>query len=993
MFAAVLIVLLLSAALAAPVDAAAPRPLTPPPPDLTALVPFAKAPLDKPTVAVPEVALPAPPGEVPDVPPAALALPAAERPVAFFSAPRGFPCVVKFVGASQALDCGKDKFLKGEYEDAVRPLESAVRSTSAVRDGRDREILLQARYWLGEALARLGRTAEADWAFRQMMTGPPRHEYEIWATHADGWMALKLGDPGRASEAFKKLVPAGAPASIDAWNRHGLGLALYALGNYAEARRVWEEATRRGLPPALGRDVLFWYGDTLGRAGEYARAETELRRFAQGGPHPLLDSALVRLGWWTLAAGHPGEAVTAFRTYRATPRRSAESDWADAGLVLALAASGDPDGARQAALALSAKNPALALPVSLRLARQAVDEKKTDGISAMVQQLLATKITPPVRAWLLIVNGDAKRLEGNRDDARTQYELAQQSDPGSILGQHARLRLARTNFELREFQQAVTDLGALLGSSIPGDLRAAALALQGEAAYHAGDQATAGAAFRRALVEFPQHPEAPAIRLSLGWIALRQNRADEARQLFLDFARAMPEHRSAVDALELAAELALAAGEVDTARRELDRIIATNPSHPRTDFARLNRAIVMVRSGEVAEAQPALRDWIARSPFPPLIGRAHAALGAALSATNRPADAASEFRAAQREGVDAFATLGLGAAAMGQDRWDDAEKAFTEARDTGTAEVSAAAEYGLAAVAFHRGQIKDFQNRAVAALRASPRGPAAPRLLYVLSGILADASDWPGALGYAKRLVSDFSQHETTDDALARVGAAAARSKAWPVAYEAYALLRQRHPSSPLLADAWPGLAEAQIETGHANEAVADLEQRAKSSPDDARTWMLLGRAREVTGDRPGALDAYARGGREGAAPEVQRDANLGQARMLVTERKWQEARALLGPLLKSDDQTVAVDTAYTIGDSYRGEGDSLAAVEYYMTAAYLAPESLTGRRALLAAGQTFAALKQSEAASIVYKKLLAQRDVPSELADAARQGLTSLGR
>jgi tetratricopeptide (TPR) repeat protein len=1005
------VAVLLAAAFAARGDAAEPRPLIPPPPDLTAMVPFAKAPLDKPVVVVPEVALPAPPGEVPDIPPLVLAVPAAERPLAFLSAPRGFPCVVKFVGPSQALECGKDKFLKGDYEDAVRALEAAVRSTTSARDGKDREILLQARYWLGESLARLGRTAEADWAFRQMMTGPPRHEYEIWATHADGWMALKLGDPGRASETFKKLGPTGAPASIDAWNRYGLGLALYGLGHYAEARRVWEEASRRGLPPALGRDALLWHGDTLGRVGEYALAETELRRFTQGGPHPLLDAGLLRLGWWALAAGHPAEALPAFRAYLATPRRSADSDWAEAGLVLALAASGDAEGARQAVRPLSARKSPLALPVSLRLVRQAVDEKrpvdgkqpvdekraadekKTDGISAMIQELLATKITPPVRAWLLILNGDADRLAGNRDEARTQYELAQQTDPGSSLGQHARLRLARTNYELREFSEAVTALGALLASPLPADLRAAALALQGEAAYHAGDQATAGAAFRRALVEFPQYPETPAMRLSLGWIALRQNRADEARQLFLDFARAMPENRSAVDALELAAELALAAGEVDTARRELDRIIATNPGHPRADFARLNRAIVMVRSGEVAEAQPALRDWIARAPFPPLVGRAHAALGAALSATNRPADAATEFRAAQREGVDAFATLGLGAAAMGQDRWDEAEKAFTEARDAGTADVSAAAEYGLAAVAFHRGQLKDFKDRAVAALQASPRGPAAPRLLYVLSGILADANDWPGALGYAKRLVNDFSQNETADDALARVGAAAGRAKAWPVAYEAYALLRQRHPTSPFLADSWPTVAEAQIETGHANEAVADLDARVKSSPDDTRAWMLLGRAREAAGDRQAALEAYGRGGREGAAPEVQRDAYLGQARMLVTERKWPEARALLGPLLKSDDQTVATDAAYTIGESYRGEGDNLAAVEYYMTAAYLAPESLAGRRALLAAGQTFAALKQSEAASIVYKKLLAQRDVPSDVADAARQGLASLGR
>jgi len=38
-------------------------------------------------------------------------------------------------------------------------------------------------------------------------------------------------------------------------------------------------------------------------------------------------------------------------------------------------------------------------------------------------------------------------------------------------------------------------------------------------------------------------------------------------------------------------------------------------------------------------------------------------------------------------------------------------------------------------------------------------------------------------------------------------------------------------------------------------------------------------------------------------------------------------------------------------------------------------------------------ALKQPDSAAIVYKKLLEQREVPSELADAARRGLKEIAR
>jgi hypothetical protein len=62
------------------------------------------------------------------------------------------------------------------------------------------------------------------------------------------------------------------------------------------------------------------------------------------------------------------------------------------------------------------------------------------------------------------------------------------------------------------------------------------------------------------------------------------------------------------------------------------------------------------------------------------------------------------------------------------------------------------------------------------------------------------------------------------------------------------------------------------------------------------------------------------------------------------------------------------------------------------MTAAYLAPESRWGQRALLGAGQSFAALKQSDAAVAVYRKLATAKGAEPELADAARKELKALG-
>jgi hypothetical protein len=130
---------------------------------------------------------------------------------------------------------------------------------------------------------------------------------------------------------------------------------------------------------------------------------------------------------------------------------------------------------------------------------------------------------------------------------------------------------------------------------------------------------------------------------------------------------------------------------------------------------------------------------------------------------------------------------------------------------------------------------------------------------------------------------------------------------------------------------------------------------------------------------------------RDGRNAELRRDAAVGQARALVAEKRWPEARTALQPLMVDRDGSVVAEAAQAIGETYRGEGDALAAVEYFMTAAYTAPESPAGRRAMLSAAQTFAAARQPDAAAIVYRKLLAQANLPTDIADAARQGLAQV--
>src|SRR2546426_8586049 len=209
----------------------------------------------------------------------------------------------------------------------------------------------------------------------------------------------------------------------------------------------------RSVPPAIARDVLFWHGDTLGRIGQAARAETMLRQFTQGGAHLLFPAGVLRVGWWALAAGHGPEGVASFRAYSG----SAETEWAAAGLALSLVATGDWAGARKSVAALGARRSPLAYPMLFRLARAAVEMSPPVDAEPVYQELLGGQLDPAARAWVLMVKGEARRAQGDRDDARTQFELAQKVAGGTPAGRQAAVRQGPGAFAIRGYRPAGPD--------------------------------------------------------------------------------------------------------------------------------------------------------------------------------------------------------------------------------------------------------------------------------------------------------------------------------------------------------------------------------------------------------------------------------------------------------------------------------------------------------------------------------------------------------
>jgi tetratricopeptide (TPR) repeat protein len=550
------------------------------------------------------------------------------------------------------------------------------------------------------------------------------------------------------------------------------------------------------------------------------------------------------------------------------------------------------------------------------------------------------------------------------------------------------------DFDTREFARARDGARKLQAdATAPPEVRAAAAVLGGEAAYWARDYAQAAQLYGGFLSAYPSQPEAPMVSLALGWAELRGGKPDAARQRWTRFAQQSPSDPRAPEALVLAAELAGRAGDWAGAQSLLDQVVDRYPNSEYAEVATLNRSILSVRAGRGADALPELTRVVNRGAVSPYVGRARAARGAALLATGKPAEAERDFQSALNLGEAGIAQLGLGSASFAAGQWDQAARRFAEARDAGTGPIDAAASYGLAAVLFNQRKIDEFKQVATP-LVAGPVDPATtPRLLHGLAAVAIEEKRWSDARTLTLRLADQFPRYEGTQPALTQLASAASQGGEWTLSRDVYAKLNERFPGSSTSTGNRLDYAETLLRTGAAAEARRTLESAATApgQTPSVRSAMLLAEAQEATGDRAAALETYTRVAAAGT-PKEKASGLLGQGRLLAADGKWDEARGRLEQALDAGDGAVAAEAAYRLGEGYRTTGKAQDAVDMYLTAAYLTADSPWARRALVGAGQAFAALKQNDSAVIVYRKLLAMNGVEPDLAEAARRGLRALG-
>ncbi len=994
---AVRLAVVLSLGLAAQhADAATPRVVELPVPDLPLTVAPQTLGLTRPTLEPPPP--PAPAAPTADLglrlPPVPRFQTQTAKPIPLVREPGGASCTFAFGRAGSLADCGIHRFFQGDLRGAREALEDSLQ-----RDARGSHAPA-AFAWLGEVAFRERRYDEAERHYRSALTLALPADLAPHAGLGLAWIALWRGDLADAERRLAAVLAATPPQAAAVAARFLGGVVRLQSGRPQEALPLWDAVDAGGPPPQLAEELLFWRGIALARLGQPDAALQSLDGFLGTVPatHPLRADAIVQSGWIALARDAADDAVRRLLWAQSSSPRPDLMPQLRAGLARAYLALGDSARARDAARLLkadSARDPLLP-PVLLLIADDATRRNALPEAIEMYRELLSLQLDAPLAEYATYRLSEGLEQRGSRPEAENLLRTLRDRGRVEGLAQRGAYRLGLLALRGQRPADARAEGEALLRAGLLPELREGVVMLTAEAAARADDANRAAALLRLALRDYPTSRYAGRVRLTLGWALLKDGDPELALREWHQAALANDLDVAVLAHLAIA-QVALQQGREPESLAALRELARLAPAHPLADTLALNRGILNIRAREYGAAVQELEPLVPRITDPPRQAVLRRALGIARYHLRQFDAAEREFGwAAYWAPAEPSHALGVGLAALAQNRLNEAEKGLTTARLAAAPDIAIPATYGLVLVADRRRDGDVFRERATVFVDRYPAHAYTELLLYRLVRQAVERREPEQADAWVKRLVRDQPKSALIPDALVLLAEASASDKP-ALARRAYGELLARVREVELRRDAWLGLAEAAMALGDAAETQRALEGfLAEATADDpraARAIALLIRAYELQGRRDRVIattEAFlVRFPAHPLAPRIQ----LTRGHLLLVEQQWNLAQQALEAARNAGEPAVAASAHFYLGELHRSRSQYEAATTEYLAAAYVYADTMPwATRGLQGAVQSYLARQMPREASILLRKLLARPGVEPDLAQWARRALAQLG-
>lgn len=673
---------------------------------------------------------------------------------------REYRAIVETPGASNApialYRIGEARRRQGRLDDAraayAEVVERFPESAPAVR----------ARFRLAEQDVQAGRTSDAEAAFRALADrGELPDDLRAVTLYYLGFAQRKNGRTSDAEATLRRLLKSDPDSPHAHLARIELASMNIAAGGNPDEIKDWLDrvAGQEGLARAAAEALLLWADFAFRRNDFAASAEAYTRYFARFGDAPEAAAARLPAAWAYLRAGRATEALDLARAAPASP------EW----LYL------QANAARQAGLPDEARAVYERLVDAHREAREAGPAAyeltvllfQSGDFSNAYRRAIEAPDETAVLDDLRWIRAESAREIGRLDEALARYDEVAASTKDAERAIAARFHAARIRQNAQAWEEAAARYRALARDApvhrlAPDALLAAAFCETRRDAHEA-----AIADWSTFLARYPDHPLREQALFGTAQAERALERFDDAARTLQQFLKDFPRSPLAPEAHVLYGSLLEQKEQFEAADFQYQQALRKQPAPALARRAQFRRLAVLQRLGQSAETARAvdalieqgagselpvqLLDWAARwnleqTNYSAALSAAHVIAehspstgwtqiawyikGRALLALNRIDEAGAAFRASAQ--ADASMAEGLESAwrwgewALASQKWDEAERAYTQAAARAAApehaEIRARSYLGLARIAEAREQWADAarQYLAVAVLYDNP---------------------------------------------------------------------------------------------------------------------------------------------------------------------------------------------------------------------------------------------------------------------------------
>jgi TolA-binding protein len=465
--------------------------------------------------------------------------------------------------------------------------EGVIASAAQARTPQDHELAPAFAFLTGEALARVGRTAEAMTQLAEVAAKWPQSEWADDAVQAQIELALVTGDDEKIDALAIEFEQRFAQSNLLSAVKLAHGRSLLRRRKYAEAaalfERLLEPPSYEGQQaPSPRQQNLYRYYLGLACLGgdDFERARQTLELIAlEGDNSELADGARVARAAALLGLERYQDAVPLLQAYLASQPDGPDAAKCRAQLVVALVKLerlADASAAHELLAQKNSNHPHY-LPTTEFLAEAAYAAEDKDLARRLFTQL-AREGNPQQYAAKGLSGLAWLEFEGN-DAAQSAaaFEKLLRDHPDSQLAAEAAMMQAKSHERLGSVDTAAAMYRLVLDKYASSEQAPVAMLALARLLDQQGRHPDAVALYERYVQMYPKAPDVDAALYQWAWALVDLNQGDEANTVFNRLIEEHPASSYYPDAAYRLAEHAVQTKDYRRAQGLVERILATQP--------------------------------------------------------------------------------------------------------------------------------------------------------------------------------------------------------------------------------------------------------------------------------------------------------------------------------------------------------------------------------------------------------------------------------